>query len=385
MPQNYIPYNRQNINQSDIDAVVDVLRSSWITQGPTIERFENALSEYCSADYAIAVANGTAALHLACLALGLTSGDILWTSPITFVASANCALYCGARVDFVDIDPLTGNMSVSALKSKLEQAAKKNQLPKIVIPVHFTGQSCDMKAIKTLADKYKFFVIEDASHALGGKYQGKKIGSCEYSSITIFSFHAIKSITSAEGGALLTRDKLLAKKLKQLRTHGITHTKEDFYLNTEDDWYYELQYLGFNYRFTDIQAALGITQLSRLDSFIEARRNCAKRYDEMLVDLPLKTLQRFEEASSAWHLYVILVDAALRSYVFKKLRAENIGVNVHYIPVHLQPYYKKLGFKQGDYPYAEAYYQQAISLPLYVNLTEKEQNKVVSILSAALQ
>jgi UDP-4-amino-4,6-dideoxy-N-acetyl-beta-L-altrosamine transaminase len=383
-----IPYGRQNISQPDIDAVVAVLRSDWLTQGPAIERFEQAVTDYCGAAQAVAVNSATSALHLACLALGLGPGDRLWTSPNTFVASANCALYCGARVDFVDIDPRTYNLSVDALRDKLERAERAGRLPKVVIPVHFAGQPCDMAAIHALAREYGFRVIEDASHAIGGRYLGEPVGNGRYSDITVFSFHPVKIITTGEGGMALTQDPELAETMRRLRTHGITRDPARMVGEVQGPWYYQQIELGFNYRMTDIQAALGYSQLQRLEEFVARRHELADRYDALLAGLPVITPWRDPEAWSAFHLYVIRLDerrmGQSRRAVFEALRQKGIGVNVHYIPVHTQPYYRALGFAEGDYPEAERYYREAISLPLYPGLAEAEQDQVVAALRETL-
>jgi UDP-4-amino-4,6-dideoxy-N-acetyl-beta-L-altrosamine transaminase len=371
-----IPYGRQDISQTDIDAVVKVLRSDWITQGPTIPRFEQAVANYCDSQYAVAVSNATAALHLACRAIGLGVGDRLWTSPNTFVASANCGLYCGAEVDFVDIDPKTYNISIEALRTKLEQAEKFGKLPKVLIPVHFAGQPCEMAAIAELAKQYGFYVIEDASHAIGGEYKGKKIGSCSYSDMTVFSFHPVKIITTGEGGMVVTNNEELFEKVSLLRTHGIIREP------SQGAWYYQQVDLGYNYRMTDIQAALGLSQMQRLDSFINQRHELVKIYNKSLQDLDLQLPWQHPDSYSAWHLYVIRLNE--RRQVFASLREAGIGVNVHYIPVHTQPYYQQMGFKFGDFPEAEKYYSEAISLPIYPLLNEVQQNKIISDLKKAL-
>ena len=373
----FIPYGRQDINERDIESVVDVLRSDWLTQGPAIQQFEKAVANYCTAEYAVAVANGTAALHLSCLALGVGPGDIVWTSPNTFVASANCARYCGANVDFVDIDSKTYNMSVTALERKLEKASKEDRLPKVVIPVHFAGQSCVMQGIRKLADQYSFKIIEDACHAIGGKYRDEMIGSCRYSDIVVFSFHPVKNMTSGEGGLALTNQKDLAEKLAQLRTHGITRDTEIMQYKSEGPWYYEQLDLGFNYRVTDIQAALGLSQLSRLDEFIQKRRALVNRYNQALANLPITMPFEAEYCHSAWHLYMVRVDPNERRRIFEAMRKANIGVNVLYIPVHTQPYYQQLGFSWSDFPNAETYYRSAIALPLFPTLTHKQQDYVI--------
>ena len=387
-----IPYGRQNISDEDIQAVVDTLKSDWITQGPAGEQFENAVTLYTGAKHSVAVNSATSALHIACLALGLGKDDILWTTPNTFVASANCALYCGAHVDFVDIDSQTYNMSTNLLKDKLEQAKKSNTLPKIVVPVHFSGQSCDMEKIHTLSKEYGFSIIEDASHAIGGRYLDKPVGCSDYSDITIFSFHPVKIVTTGEGGMALTNSKDLADSMRRLRSHGITRDIEmmDNSLRKESDgtWYYQQIELGFNYRMTDIQAALGTSQMTRIDDFVEARQSIASRYDEMLSSLPVTTPHQSKSAYSALHLYVIKLDleqiSHSRKQVFDSLRNAGIGVNIHYIPVHTQPYYKKLGFHDGDFPEAENYYSRCISLPMYPDLSTDQQDTVVSALKQAI-
>ncbi|MCL0100610.1 UDP-4-amino-4,6-dideoxy-N-acetyl-beta-L-altrosamine transaminase [Peptococcaceae bacterium] len=384
----YIPYGRQNINEQDIEAVIEVLRSDWITQGPAIERFERAVAEYCGTKYAVAVSSATAALHIACLAAGLKPKDILWTSPNTFVASANCGLYCKAFVDFVDIDSRTYNISLEKLAEKLKLAKKKGKLPKVLIPVHFAGQSCQMKEIRELTKEYDITIIEDAAHAIGGKYLGQKIGCCVYSDMTVFSFHPVKIITTGEGGMITTNCKDLYEKLMRLRTHGITRNKSQMEGEPHGPWYYQQIELGYNYRITDIQAALGLSQLKRIDEFIKRRHELANRYNNALKDLPLILPWQHPDIYSAYHLYVIQLDTQkttkARRYVFEELRKRDIGVNVHYIPVHTQPYYKKLGFKEGDFPAAEEYYSRAITLPLYYDLTEKEQDYVIDVLKKIL-
>lgn len=379
-----IPYGRQDISQEDIDAVVDVLRSDWLTQGPAVPRFEQVVANYCCANHAVAVNSATSALHLACLALDLGPGDWLWTSPNTFVASANCALYCGAQVDFVDIDPRTYNMSVDALADKLRLAETAGKLPKVLVPVHFSGQPCDMAAIHTLSQKYGFKIIEDASHAIGGKYKGEPIGNGHFSDITIFSFHPVKIITTAEGGMALTNDAELANKMTLLRSHGITRDATHMTHAPDGPWYYQQIGLGYNYRMTELQAALGVSQMARLDHFVACRHALAARYDVALADFPLITPWQHPDAHSAYHLYVIRCDAMIRRSVFARLRASGIGVNMHYIPVHTQPYYQQLGFLPGYFPLAEAYYAEAISLPLFPTLSEADQDAVIVSLRNAL-
>lgn len=383
-----IPYGRHDITAEDIDAVVKVLKSDFLTQGPVVPQFERAMADYCGAGLGVAVNSATSALHLACLALGLGSGDRIWTTPITFVASANCGLYCGAEVDFVDIDRRTYNLSVAALEHKLEQAAAERRLPKVVVPVHLCGQPCDMAAIHTLAQRYGFKVIEDASHAIGGKYRGESIGNCRYSDITIFSFHPVKIITTGEGGMALTNDPELAERMALLRSHGITRDPEQMTHEADGPWYYQQIALGYNYRMTELQAALGISQLARLDDYVALRHLVAERYDALLGDLPVVTPWQHPDSYSGRHLYVIRLqlDRLERTHqeVFDSLRAQGIGVNLHYIPVHTQPYYARKGFKVGDFPEAERYYAEAITLPLYPTMTKAQQDTVVAALRKAL-
>jgi UDP-4-amino-4,6-dideoxy-N-acetyl-beta-L-altrosamine transaminase len=383
-----IPYGRQHITQADIDAVVNVMQSDFLTQGPKVPAFERAVADKVGAKHAVAVNSGTSALHVAYLALGLGPGDILWTSPITFVASANCALYCGAKVDFVDIDPHTYTMCPKALEEKLEQAKKENRLPKIVIPVHLCGQSCNMAAIFDLSQKYGFKIIEDACHALGAEYRGSSIGSCRYSEISVFSFHPVKIITTAEGGIAVTNDFDLAARMARLRSHGITREPELMTHEPDGPWYYQQIELGFNYRMTDIQAALGLSQLARLDAFVSRRRELAKRYDQLLADLPVILPQQNPDGMSAWHLYVIRLQLdrihQSRKQVFKSMRDKGIGVNLHYIPVHLQPWYRALGFETGQFLKSEQYYREALTLPLFYAMTEQEQERVAASLQNAI-
>jgi len=384
-----IPYGRQDINQADIEAVVEVLRSDFLTQGPVVPEFEKAVSTYCGAKHAVAVNSATSALHIACLALGVSKGDIVWTSPITFVASANCALYCGAQVDFVDIDPKTYNLSVDQLQEKLEQAEQTDTLPKVVIPVHFSGQSCDMAGIHALSQQYGFKIIEDASHAIGGRYKNEPIGNCRYSDITVFSFHPVKIITTGEGGMAITNNEQLAKRMRLLRSHGITSDKLEMHLRLpEEIWNYQQISLGFNYRMTDIHAALGLSQMHRLDEFVAKRHTIAKRYDQMLSDLPIIIPWQHPDGYSSYHLYIIRLKLGeinkTHSKVYEALRAEGILVNLHYIPVYRQPYYEQMGFDAGYCSEAEQYYTEAISLPMYPRLTEEQQCYVVSTLRNAL-
>ena len=384
-----IPYGKQEINQTDIDSIVSVLKSDFLTQGPQTPAFEKCVSDYCGASSAVAVNSATSALHIACLALGLGKGDWMWTSPNTFVASANCGLYCGANVDFVDIDPKTYNLCAEELEKKLIQARKDNNLPKLVIPVHFAGQSCNMKKISSLSKEYGFSVIEDASHAIGGRYRGKSIGCCQYSDITVFSFHPVKIITTAEGGLATTNDPSLAVKMKSLRNHGITQDVSLMVSASEGDWYYEQLALGFNYRMTELQGALGLSQMKRLDEFVARRHECQEYYDELLCDVSVVTPFQSPDSYSSLHLYPILLDQGQvnksRQQVFKELRASGIGVNVHYIPVHMQPYYKDRGFKKGDFPKSENYYKSVISIPLFQSLTKQMQDEVVETLGRILE
>ena len=382
----FLPYGRQNISEADINAVVDVLRSEYLTQGPRVPEFERAVTSSVGAIHGVAVNSATSALHIACMALGLGPGDRLWTSPITFVASANCARYCGADIDFVDIDPSTGLMSVKALATKLEAAEKEGTLPKVVIPVHLCGTSCDMMSIAKLADRYGFYVIEDASHAIGGHYRGEPVGKCTHSSITVFSFHPVKIITTGEGGLATTNDASLAQRMSELRCHGITKNAKDFELPPPGPWGYEQQSLGFNYRMTDLQAALGISQIKRLQEIVAERQRLLSRYHMLLADLPVRLLEIPNNVDSSVHLAVIRLNNPSPNYhrqVFESLRGAEIGVQVHYTPVHLHPYYRKLGFNDGDLPEAEAYSKNAISLPLYPGLQDKEQEWVVKTLASA--
>ena len=375
-----IPYGRQDISDEDIEAVVAVLRSDFITQGPSVQHFERSIAEYCVAGHAIAVNSATSALHVACLALGVGPGDLVWTSPITFVASSNCALYCGADVDFVDVDDTTANMSVDALAAKLAEAETAGRLPKVVIPVHLCGTSCDMKAIRALGDRYDFRIIEDASHAIGGHYLNAPVGSCTYSDITVFSFHPVKIITTGEGGVAVTNDAELAQRIDLLRSHGVTRDPALMTREGDGPWYYQQVDLGFNYRITDIQAALGLSQMSRLDAFVTRRHEIADWYDEHLATLPLQLPVRPADSYSALHLYVIRVDLEnterTHREVFESLREQGIGVNLHYIPVYTHPYYEQLGFKAGLCPTAERYYERAISIPMFPNLTTEDLTTV---------
>lgn len=388
MTKSFIPYGRQSISEEDVQAVLEVLKSDWLTQGPSVERFERAVADYCGARYAVAVNSATSALHIACLAAGLGPGHTLWTSPNTFVASANCGLYCGAEVDFVDIDPQTYNISVKELEKKLVTATLEGRLPKVVIPVHFAGQSCDMGTMAELSKKYGFAVIEDASHAIGGHYRNTQIGGCSFSEMTVLSFHPVKIITTGEGGMVLTNKKDLYEKLVRLRSHGITRDSDLMEGESRGPWYYEQIELGFNYRMTDIQAALGRSQLSRIDEFVKRRHLLAERYNEKLKDLPLILPRQGSDVYSAFHLYVIRlkVDEIRKTHrqVFEELRAAGILVNLHYIAVHTQPYYRRRGFKVGDFPTAEKYSNEAITIPLYFDLGESEQDYVIESLKKAL-
>ncbi len=389
-----IPYGKQDISLADIEAVVQVLQSDYLTQGEQVPLFEHTVAAYCGAQYAVAVNSATSALHIACLALGLGKGGRLWTSPNTFVASANCALFCGATVDFVDIDSRTYNMCVEALEEKLHAAKKTHTLPDIVMPVHFAGQSCDMKRIHELSVEYGFKIIEDAAHAIGGKYLGSPIGGGKYSDITVFSFHPVKIVTTGEGGMATTNQQPLAEKMQLLRSHGVTREPHLMTQSSSDStplegaWVYQQVGLGFNYRMTEMQAALGISQMQRLDHFIQIRTKFAKRYNTDLIGLPLALPYQTLESDSSFHLYPVLIQtdqiSRTRAEVFNALREHGIGVNVHYIPVHTQPYYQKMGFAQGDFPVAEAYYQQTISIPVFHAMTEQDQETVIKVLQQVL-
>ena len=381
---NKIPYGRQEINNDDVDAVVEVLSSDFLTQGPKVPAFEETVASYTGATYGIALNSATSALHIACLALGLSKGDWLWTSAITFVASANCGIYCGAKVDFVDIDPHTYNMCSKNLEKKLKQAKLENKLPKIVIPVHLSGQPCDMSEIKRLSVEYGFKIIEDASHAIGGKYDGKPIGSCQHSDITVFSFHPVKIITTAEGGLALTNCSSLASKLNLLRSHGITRDANLMEGDSHGGWYYQQIDLGFNYRMTELQAALGISQMSRLDNFVKSRHELASRYNNRLHSLPIKLPLQLDKSYSGMHLYIIRLKLAelnlSHKEVFDHLVNSGIGVNLHYIPVYSHPFYKKFPFNIEDFPEAEKYYKEAISIPMFHGMTIKQQDRVIEVL-----
>jgi UDP-4-amino-4,6-dideoxy-N-acetyl-beta-L-altrosamine transaminase len=384
-----IPYGRQDINQTDIDSVVNVLQSDFLTQGPQIPLFESKIAEYCGAGYGVAVNSATSALHVACMALNLGKDDYLWTSPNTFVASANCGLYCGAKVDFVDINPLTYNLSPEELEKKLIQAKQDNKLPKIVIPVHFAGQSCDMRKIHALSQEYGFSIIEDASHAIGGKYLDQPIGGCQYSDITIFSFHPVKIITTAEGGLATTNNEELMIRMQLFRSHGVTRDPTLMTKRSEGGWYYQQIDLGFNYRMTELQAALGTSQMQRIDEFISKRHILLERYNSLLCNLAITRPYQDKDSYSALHLYPIQIDMGIntksREKIFNELRNKGIGVNVHYIPVHTQPYYQQFGFSGGDFPISEGYYSKAISLPIYHGMKFSEQDLIVDKLAIILK
>ena len=384
-----IPYAKQDIINKDINAVKKVLQSDWLTQGPNVDKFEKDITTFCNARYGISVNSATSALHISCLALGVGQNDIVWTSPNSFVASSNCALYCGAKVDFVDIDPITYNLSINELKKKLSHAKKINKLPKVIIPVHFAGQPCDMIEIYKLSKIYNFKIIEDASHALGATYENKnkkyKIGSCTHSDITVFSFHPVKIITTGEGGMAVTNNQFLSKQLKVLRTSGITKDQTQMKFKSQNPWYYEQLTLGYNYRMNDIQAALGSEQIKRVKIYVKKRNKIAKNYDLAFKNLPITTPMISKGNYSAFHLYVILLDEYLdHKKIFKDLRKKNIFVNLHYIPIHTHPYYQSIGFKWGDFPVAENYYSRAISLPLYPSLKKSDQKIVIKTLKKCL-
>ena len=380
-----IYYGKQNINESDIKAVEDVLTSDFLTQGPAIERFEKCVAEYCGSKYAVAVTNATSALHIACKATNLNEGDMLWTSPITFTASANCGRYCGANVDFVDIDENTYNMSVEVLENKLQTA---KHLPKVVVPVHLAGQSCDMERIYYLSKKYNFTVLEDASHAVGADYKNSKVGSCKYSDMTVFSFHPVKIITTGEGGMVLTNNEEFYEKCKLYRSHGITRDPRLMSHEADGSWYYQQIDLGFNYRMTDIQAALGCSQMNRLDEFVSRRRYLARRYNEKLKNFPLKLPYQSSDTNSSWHLYIVRMNMKdikkSKVQIFSEMKEKGIVLNLHYIPVHTQPYYEKLGHKPEECPNALRYYEEAFTLPLYYNLTDEQQDYIVKSLEEVL-
>ena len=379
-----IPYGRQDITKADIDAVVEVLNSDFLTQGPKVPEFEQAVARHVGAKFACAVNSATSALHIACMALDLGPGDWLWTSPNTFVASANCAVYCGAKVDFVDIDPATYNLCPEALEQKLIAASENGRLPKVVVPVHLCGQPCDMRRIHALSRRFGFRIIEDASHAIGGKYYDQFVGGCQYSDITVFSFHPVKIITTAEGGMALTNDSELAKKLNLHRSQGITRDPELMTHASEGPWYYQQIALGYNYRMTELQAALGLQQMTRLDDFVSARHRLADRYNVELRDSLVQLPYQLPNSYSGLHLYVIRVDQAIHRQVFKALRENGLGVNLHYIPVHTQPFYRAMGFARGDFPKSEQYYREAISIPMFHGMTEDQQTIVIDTVKSVL-
>jgi UDP-4-amino-4,6-dideoxy-N-acetyl-beta-L-altrosamine transaminase len=379
-----IPYGKHLVNEDDVDAVVEVLRNQFLTQGTVVPKFEQALCEYTGANHCVAVNSATSGLHVACLAAGVAVGDSVWTVPNSFVASANCALYCGATIDFVDIDPFTRNIDISALETKLQHAATQNRLPKALIVVHFSGLSCEMQTIQKLTQLYSIVLIEDAAHGLGGSYRQSKIGSCVYSDMSVLSFHPVKSITSAEGGAVLTNQSQLYQKLQLFAKHGVTKDPSQYQGESHGPWYYQQLELGYNYRLSDLHAALGLSQLSKLDVFIQKRSRLAKVYDNALADLPLKLPVEEPQFKSAWHLYMVELIQHDRQHVYQQLHDKGVGVNVHYIPIHLQPYYQQLGFKQGDFPVSEHFYQNALTLPLFPSLTDIEQAKVIAVLHEVL-
>ncbi len=384
-----IPYGKQDLNENDLQAVLNVLNSDFLTQGPQVPLFEKSISIYCGSNFAIASNSATSSLHIACKALGLCEGDYLWTSPNSFVASANCGLYCNARIDFVDIDSDTYNLSVDELEKKLVKAKRDKKLPKILVPVHFAGQSCDMAKIKDLSDEYGFSIIEDASHSIGAKYNGFSVGCCQYSDITVFSFHPVKIITTAEGGVATTNSEILAKRMRLFNSHGITRDQEMMIKPQNNALYYQQILLGFNYRMTELQAALGTSQLERVDEFVARRHLLKKRYDRNLIGLPIELPYQSKFCYSSLHLYPIKIrldnNSKNRDIIFDKLRENDIGVNVHYIPIHTHPYYQELGFKYGDFPQAENYYENALSLPLFPSMTFDQQDYIINTLHEILK
>ncbi len=384
-----IPYGRQDISQQDIDAVVEVLQSDFLTQGPKVPLFEHVVSDYCGSRHAFAVNSATSALHIACLALDLGPNNYLWTTPVTFVASANCGLYCGAKVDFVDIDPVTYNISVKALERKLLEAEEKGVLPKVLVAVHLCGQPCEMELIYTLSKRFNFRIIEDASHAIGGRYKNEPIGNCRYSDITVFSFHPVKIVTTAEGGMALTNDDVIAQRLALFRSHGITRDADVMTKEPDGPWYYQQIELGYNYRMTELQAALGVSQMSRVDTFVAQRHQLAERYYQAFEALPIRLPWQHTDSYSGLHLFVIRLKldeiSLTHKAVFEALRGRGIGVNLHYIPVHTQPYYNTMGFKEDDFPEAMKYYAEAISLPMFHGMTTQQQDEVISVLKEVLQ
>jgi UDP-4-amino-4,6-dideoxy-N-acetyl-beta-L-altrosamine transaminase len=380
-----LPYGKHLVDEQDIDAVVDVLRKHFLTQGAIVPQFEQALCDYTGCQFATAVNSATSGLHVACLAAGVGQDDVVWTVPNSFVASANCALYCGANIDFVDIDVVTLNIDIDALTNKISQAAQSNSLPKALIVVHFSGLSCDMQVIHALTQKYAIVLIEDAAHALGGSYQQQKVGSCQYSDMSVLSFHPVKSITSAEGGAVLTNNKIYDDKITLFAKHGVTRDVEQMVTESHGPWYYQQVALGYNYRMSDLHAALGLSQLSKLDSFIFRRTELALKYQKKLINLPLKLPAFSDSSNSAWHLYMVELIQHDRKSVYEQLHAKGVGVNVHYIPIHLHPYYQQLGFKKGDFPIAENFYNNALTLPLFPSLSDEQQNIVIDVLHKILQ
>lgn len=379
-----IPYGKQDISDDDIKAVVEVLRSDNLTQGPVVPKFEEAIADYCNVNHAIAVNSATSALHIACISLGVGNNDIVWTTPITFVASSNCAIYCGAKVDFVDIDPMTYNMSINALKIKLEKAEKKGKLPKVVIPVHLSGQSCEMKEIFDLSKKYGFRIIEDASHAIGGKYLNEPIGNCKFCDITIFSFHPVKVITSGEGGMAVTNNISLATELYRLRSHGIVRHPSELTSVSDGPWYYQQVSLGYNYRMSDIHAALGLSQLNRLNEFVNKRHEVVNFYNQTFTEDWIQKPYQHPDTFSGLHLYIIRIKEKNKTIshiqLFERLRSAGILVNLHYIPIYRHPYYQNFGYDISEYPESEKYYSEAISLPLYTNITDEQLVTIVNLI-----